>query len=54
MYNFGGHMLHSEHDMKKWKKEQINYFKKYLGAFREGTKEFSLLKKGIEELEGTM
>lgn len=47
-------MLHREENMKKWKVEQINYFRKYLSSFQESSKEYKLLKKGIEELERTI
>lgn len=45
-------MLHTETNMHSWKKEQIQYFKKYLNSFEENSREYKLLKKGIEELEG--
>jgi hypothetical protein len=47
-------MVHSSEDMKKWKREQINYFKKYLTTFREGTKEYNIIRRGISELENGM
>jgi hypothetical protein len=37
--------------MKKWKKEQLNYFKEYLSTFDEGSREYNLILKGIKKLE---
>jgi hypothetical protein len=46
--------MQKETDTVKWKLEQINYFKKYLNNFKEDSKEFSLLKQGIEKLESSI
>lgn len=43
--------MHNNGDVKNWKQEQINYFKEYLKAFSENTREYHLIKKGIEDLE---
>lgn len=47
-------MQHTEVDMIKWKKEQISYFKKYMKSFKKGTREYSILENGVEELEKTL
>jgi hypothetical protein len=47
-------MLHREADMIKWKQEQISYFKKYMKSFKKGTKEYTILQNGVEELEGSL
>ncbi len=47
-------MLQKEADMQNWKKEQISYFKKYMKNFKKGTREFTILKNGIEELEKSL
>ncbi len=47
-------MIHSEIEMKKWKREQVKYFKKYMKSFPSGSKEHDLLMKGIEDLESTI
>lgn len=44
-------MVCSKHDMKKWKSEQVSYFKKYLQNFDENSKQYSILTNGIAELE---
>jgi len=44
-------MIHSPQEMRNWKKEQIDYFKRYLINFKQGSKEYTLLKDGIEKLE---
>jgi len=47
-------MLHTETDMQNWKKEQISYFKKYMKNFKKGTREFTILQNGIQELEKSL
>jgi hypothetical protein len=39
------------HDMNKWKHEQLEYFKQYLNAFDIDSKEYRLILKEIRELE---
>lgn len=50
----GETMIHSEIEMRKWKREQVKYFKKYMKSFPAGSKEHDLLKKGIEDLENSI
>jgi hypothetical protein len=40
-----------EKDARNWKMEQLNYFKGYLGNFKENSREYELLLAGIRELE---
>ena len=40
-------------DINKWRKDQIKFFKEYLGFFENGSKEHNLIKKGIEDLENS-
>ncbi|MCX7678717.1 MAG: hypothetical protein N2316_05810 [Spirochaetes bacterium] len=47
-------MLTNNFDMRKWKEEQIAYFKKYMKNFPKGSKEYAILQKGIEELEKSL
>lgn len=47
-------MIHTEQDMKRWKSEQIDYFRKYLGSFEKESAEYRTIKRGIAELEKTM
>ena len=47
-------MIHSDVEMKKWKKEQLKYFEKYMKSFPKDSKEHNLLKKGIKDLENTI
>lgn len=44
-------MVHSEKDLRRWKNEQVNYFKNYLNNFEKDSKEYKRLEKGIEDLE---
>jgi hypothetical protein len=44
-------MLHSSGETKNWKMDQIHYFREYLKAFQIDTREYNLIKQGIEELE---
>ncbi|MBN1533866.1 MAG: hypothetical protein JXA20_14440 [Spirochaetes bacterium] len=43
-------MVHSDLDMKEWKKEQLSYFQNYLKNFKEGTQQHTTLKKKVDEL----
>ena len=47
-------MLHTNIDMKQWKQEQILYFKRYLNSFKHNSKEYSILRNGIDELEKSL
>lgn len=38
-------------DMNIWKSEQLEYFKRYIKSFRNNSKEYNLIKEGINELE---
>lgn len=44
-------MLHRDDYNRNWKDEQITYFRKYLKAFDKNSKEYKLIREGIEELE---
>jgi hypothetical protein len=44
-------MICNDFDMKKWKKDQINYFNGYLRGFEPSTKEYQIISNGIEELK---
>jgi len=47
-------MVTKHHDMNKWKREQLEYFKKYLSAFNTDSREYNLIMKGIQDLEKSM
>ena len=47
-------MLRTESDMIKWKQEQISYFKKYLKSFKKGSREYTILQNGVQELESSL
>lgn len=47
-------MSYNNEDMKQWKMEQLEYFKRYIKSFRNNTKEYSLIKEGIKELEKSL
>lgn len=47
-------MTYSTDDIKKWKIEQIEYFKQYIKSFKNHSKEYSLIKDGIAELEKSL
>jgi len=44
-------MLHAEHEMQNWKKEQISYFRQYLDVFARNSNEYHIVSNGIRELE---
>lgn len=44
-------MVCTKHDMSHWKSEQVEYFKRYLDNFDENSKQYTVLKRGIAELE---
>jgi hypothetical protein len=44
-------LVKGNHDMNKWKREQLEYFKQYLSTFDIDSKEYRLILKGIRELE---
>ena len=44
-------MIHSEADLRAWKQKQIDYFKGYLDNFKKGSREYTFLLTGIQELE---
>jgi hypothetical protein len=37
--------------MKKWRNEQLEYFKSYMKSFKKNSREYKLLKKSINQLE---
>ena len=41
-------------DMNKWKREQLDYFKRYLNSFHIDSKEYSIIMKGIQDLEKSL
>ena len=47
-------MITTEKNMSDWKREQLDYFRKYITRFSEDSREYKLLKKGIEELERSL
>ncbi len=44
-------MFEKDFDIRNWKNEQINYFKKYLNNFDTSSKEYKVLEEGISDLE---
>jgi hypothetical protein len=50
----GGHMAVNNQEANKWKLEQLEYFKKYLGTFNINSKEYGLIVKGIQDLEKSL
>lgn len=46
-------MINTDVDMKRWKKEQIDYFRSYLGSFEKDSAMYRTLERGIAELEKT-
>ena len=44
-------MAADSNDMNKWKREQLEYFKKYLDFFHIDSKEYNIIMKGIKDLE---
>ena len=44
-------MIHSNTELKSWKNEQIAYFREYLKTFDKGSREYEIIKSGIERLE---
>ena len=47
-------MIHNKDELKKWKIDQLNYFKRYLVTFQANSKEYNLIKTGIEQLEKSL
>ena len=41
-------------DMNKWKREQLECFKKYLSSFHIDSKEYNIIMKGIQDLEKSL
>jgi len=50
----GNSMIHNNFDMKRWKLEQIKYFKKYQSTFPKNSKEYKILGESIKKLESTL
>lgn len=46
-------MIGTDHDVKSWKNDQIQYFKEYLATFSKDSKEYKLILDGIRRLEKT-
>jgi hypothetical protein len=47
-------MIAKSADMNKWKREQLEYFKKYLNSFHIDSKEYNIIMKGIQDLEKSL
>ncbi|MBP7738226.1 MAG: hypothetical protein KA369_19780 [Spirochaetes bacterium] len=47
-------MITNGHDTNKWKREQLDYFKRYLSTFHIDSKEYKIILKGIEDLEKSL
>ena len=47
-------MATTARDPNKWKREQLEYFKRYLAAFHKDSKEYNVILKGIHDLEKTL
>jgi hypothetical protein len=47
-------MIHNKKELNRWKIDQLNYFKKYLVTFQVDTREYDLIKTGIEQLERSL
>ncbi len=47
-------MMTNSHDTNKWKREQLEYFKRYLDSFHIDSKEYKIILKGIEDLEKSL
>ena len=50
----GKEMIHNNFDMKRWKLEQIKYFRKYQSTFPKNSKEYKILEESIKKLESTL
>ncbi|MBN2160524.1 MAG: hypothetical protein JW807_14105 [Spirochaetes bacterium] len=47
-------MAAKKSEMNRWKREQLEYFKRYLGSFHIDSKEYQIIMKGIQELEKSL
>ena len=47
-------MFTNNHDSNKWKREQLEYFKRYLDSFHINSREYNLILKGIQDLEKSL
>ncbi len=47
-------MVIHNHDTTKWKREQLDYYRKYLDSFRIDSREYNLILKGIQDLERSL
>jgi hypothetical protein len=47
-------MVKNGHDANKWKREQLDYFKRYLDTFHIDSKEYNMILKGIRDLEKSL
>jgi hypothetical protein len=47
-------MAATQRDPNKWKREQLEYFRRYLEAFHKDSREYNIILKGIRDLEKTL
>ncbi|HOT44727.1 MAG TPA: hypothetical protein PLM53_07090 [Spirochaetota bacterium] len=47
-------MITNNHDANKWKREQLEYFRRYLDTFHIDSREYRIILKGIEDLEKSL
>lgn len=47
-------MTYNKEEVNQWKEEQILYFQKYITAFKANSKEYNLIKEGIDELQNSI
>ncbi len=44
-------MIHKKSEMKKWRDEQLGYFKSYMKGFKKNSREYKHIQKSIKQLE---
>ena len=47
-------MIQTSTDTNRWKNEQIAYFREYLKTFDRDSREYEIIRSGIERLEKTL
>ena len=47
-------MIGDPMEMNQWKKDQLDYFRKYVKAFDANSKKYDLIMQGIKELEKSL
>ncbi len=47
-------MITDNLDTNKWKREQLEYYKRYLNSFHINSREYNLIMKGIQDLEKSL